>query len=279
MENIICAFDGLRFSESTKEYAIFLAKLHNAHLVGVFLDDFTRRGYKVYETVVLKGTPIEQLKELNEIDKETRKLSVEKFERACQEAGLNYSVHRDPNFAIRELLHESVFADLMVINYHETFSNRTEEPPTHIIDDLLSDVQCPVFLVPNKYNSIEKLLLLYDGKPSSVHAIKMFSYLLPNLKHLETNVISVKPPKESHHMPDNRLVKEFMKRHFPKADYTVLSGYPEEEIVQSLRIYGGNSLVVCGAYRRSAISMFFNQSIADTLMREVKMPLFIAHNK
>ncbi|SMO65942.1 universal stress protein [Solitalea koreensis] len=279
MEKIIAAFDGLRFSDSTNRYAIDLAKQHRAHLVGVFLDDFTRRGYSVYETVLLKGVPVEKLKDFNEKDKESRVQSVAKFESACREAGLNYSVHHDANLAIRELLHESVFADLLVIDFHETFNNREEVPPTHFITDLLSDVQCPVLLVPNKYKSIEKLLLLYDGRPSSVYAIKMFSYLLPNLKHVETKVITVKSESVSHHVPDNKLVKEFMKRHFPNADYTVLNGYPETEIVQSLRTEGEHSLVVCGAYRRSAVSMFFNQSIADTLMREVKMPLFIAHNK
>ena len=102
---------------------------------------------------------------------------------------------------------------------------------------------------------------------------------MPNLKKLETKVITVKSENESYHVPDNRLVKEFMKRHFPEADYTVLKGYPEKEIIQNLQNVGEHGIVVCGAYRRNAISMFFNQSIADILMREVKMPLFIAHNK
>jgi len=41
MKKFIAAFDGLKFCESTSEYAISLAKQTRAHLVGVFLDDFT----------------------------------------------------------------------------------------------------------------------------------------------------------------------------------------------------------------------------------------------
>ena len=279
MKKIIAAFDCLRFSESTLEYSIFLSRQESAHLVGVFLDDFTRRGYNAYETVVKRGTPVEKLKELDETDEETKMLSIKKFEKACQQSGINYSVHHDFNFAIRDLLHESVFADILIINYNETFSNRTEPIPTHFITSLLSDIQCPVLLVPNQFKPVENLILLYDGKPSSVYAIKMFSYLFPSLKNLDTKVITVKSRKESLHIPDGRLAKEFMKRHFPDAHYKVLTGLPEVEIVLDLEKVEETTLVTCGAYRRNPISMFFNQSMADVLMSEIKAPLFIAHYK
>jgi len=120
---------------------------------------------------------------------------------------------------------------------------------------------------------------LYDGEPSSVHAIKMFSYLLPQLKHLDTEVISVKPESTTLHLPDNKLIKEFMKRHFPKAKYSVTKGWAEDEIVKHLKQVQENALVVLGAYRRGTVSRWFRESMADILMKEVKLPLFIAHNK
>ncbi|MNH41850.1 hypothetical protein D3C79_1034250 [compost metagenome] len=70
-----------------------------------------------------------------------------------------------------------------------------------------------------------------------------------------------------------------MKRHFPDANYTVLTGLPETEIVLNLESDEEITLVTCGAYRRNPVSMFFNQSMADVLMSEIKAPLFIAHNK
>jgi hypothetical protein len=139
-------------------------------------------------------------------------------------------------------------------------------------------VQCPVLLVPQKYKPIEKIILLYDGEPSSVQAIKMFSYLLPQLKVIETEVICVNAPTNTLHLPDNKLMKEFMKRHFPKAKFTVIKGWAEEEIIKSLKKTTENTLVVLGAYRRGNISRLFRQSMADILMKEVKFPLFIAHN-
>ena len=107
----------------------------------------------------------------------------------------------------------------------------------------------------------------------------MFSYLLPQLKHLDTEVISVNPEDSTLHMPGNKLMKEFMKRHYPTAKYTVMKGWAEQEIEKYLKKSPENSLVVLGAYRRGTVSRWFRESMADVLMKEVKLPLFIAHNK
>ena len=70
-----------------------------------------------------------------------------------------------------------------------------------------------------------------------------------------------------------------MKRHFPKAKYNVMKGLAEVEIVQHLKQQQKNALVGLGANRRGTISRWFRESMADTLMKEVRLPLFIAHNK
>jgi len=279
MKKIIAAFDGLKYSESTKDYAIYIAKQSNTHLVGVFMDDPIVTSYNIYELIVKEGASGEKLKKYKAKDNATRAKAAKKFEMACQAGGIEYTVHHDHNIAIQELKHESIYADLLIIDSNETLTHYTEKLPTRFIRDLLGDAQCPVLIVPKKYKPIQKIILLYDGEPSSVHAIKMFSYLLPQLKHLDTEVISVKPADATLHMPDNKLMKEFMKRHYPQAKYTVIKGLAEDEIVIRLKQEKENALVVLGAYRRGTVSRWFRESMADILMKEVKLPLFIAHNK
>lgn len=121
--------------------------------------------------------------------------------------------------------------------------------------------------------------MLYDAEPSSVYAIKMFSFMLQSLQHLPVEVISVKDVNNNFHLPDNKLMKEFIKWHFPKAPYTVLKGLAEAKIIKHLKGVKENSLIVLGAYGRGTVSRWFRTSMADTLMKEIKAPLFIAHNK
>jgi hypothetical protein len=279
MKKIIAALDGLKYSGNTAAYAISLTKETGSHLVGVFLDDFTYHSYKSYELV--RGNQISQEKQrrLDEKDAVARAKSVKDFEKACQKEGLHFSIHHDRSIALPELLHESIYADLLVIDSHETFTHYVENSPTHFISDLLQSVQSPVILVPGKYKPIEKIVLLFDGEPSSMHAIKMFCYNLPLLKELPAEVVTVKNPVQTSHMPDNKLMKEFMKRHFNNVSYKVIKGDAEEEIVKYLKSDTTNALVVLGAYRRGMVSRWFRPSMADLLMKEVSLPLFIAHIK
>lgn len=280
MKKFIAAFDGLKFSESTLDYAIFLAKNADTHLVSVFLEDFTRHSYTIADITKYEGEDFDHhMHDLNLKDREERNESVEKFEEACRNAGINYTIHRDRDVAIHELLHESVYADLLIINEDETLTRYEEPAPTRFIRDLLNDVQCPVVIVPSNYLPVDKIIMLYDGEPSSVYAVRMFSYLFESLKEFETQILTVKGREDSLHVPDNRLMKEFIKRHYPKAGYMVLKGEAEEQIVQFLSHEKKDPLVVLGAYRRNKLSRLFKPSMADYLLQHLKMPLFIAHNK
>ena len=214
MKKIIAAFDGLKFSESTRDYAVQLSKNADTHLYGIFLDDPTYTSYKIYELINSKGVSEGKLKELEAKDKSLRNIASRDFEETCKNAGLEFSVHHDKNIAIHELKHESIYADLLIIDSKETLTHYDEKLPTRFIRDLLTDVQCPVLLVPEKFIAIQKVILLFDGQPSSVYALKMFSYLLPQLKNLETEVISVNAPDDSLHLQDNKLMKEYMKQHY-----------------------------------------------------------------
>jgi nucleotide-binding universal stress UspA family protein len=208
-----------------------------------------------------------------------RTASVEQFETACSRSGVEHSIHHDRNIAIKELLHESIYADLLVISSRETLTHYNEKLPTRFIRDLLRNAQCPVLIVPPTFSSIDNLVLLFDGQPSSVHAIKMFSYCLDALKQYPTSILNVKEKDQSSHIPDNRLMKEFMRRHFPLAEFKVLKGDPGPAIVNYLEDKDPGSLIVLGAYGRNAASGWFRESMADILLKDLKVPLFIAHHK
>lgn len=278
MEKIIVAIDGLKYAESAVQYSVQLAQQSKAHLVGVLLDDITHHSYKAHELMGAGGSSEKILERLEETDQEMRKKASNAFETACQRASIDYSIHHRRYIALHELLHETIFADLLVVSRGETFTKYREKLPTRFIRDLLAEAQCPVLVVPENYKPIEKISFLYDGQSSSVYAIKMFSYIFPFLLHLPSEVISINNFGESLHLKDINLMKEFMKRHFPDASYTVLKGLAETQIINQLRDRE-NNVIILGAYNRGMVSRWLMQSMADTLMEELKAPLFIAHSK
>lgn len=279
MKKIIAVIDGLKYSDSATEYAVHVAKQTRSHLVGVFLDDFTYHSYKIYELVDGRGyVNEEKMDRLQKNDENARISATQKFSKACEDSGINYNVHHDRNIAIHELLHESVFADLLIIESKETFTHYEEKLPTRFVRELLSEVQCPVLVVPKRFTPYDKAVLLYDGQPASIYAIKTFSYLFAGVENLEVQIVSVKGIKDTLHVPDNQLMKEFTKRHFPQATFKVLRGDADYEIVKQLKDNNENMLVVLGAYNRGMVSRWFKPSMADILMEELNKPLFIAHH-
>lgn len=278
MKKIIAAFDGLNYSESTRDYALHYAKQINAHLVGVFMEDVTRHSYSVSEVTHYEGSFDEHVKRLDKKDKDHQNLSISLFEAQCRDAGISFNIHRDRNVALQELLHESIYADLMIIDRKETMSRHKEMPPTRFIRDLLSDIQCPVLIVPSSFKPVEKTGILYDGEPSSVFAVKMFNYLMNEDAEKSIEIIAAVKDGDTQ-LPDKFLIKEFVKQHHPAAEFVILKGEPESGIVNYLLQQKEEMMLVLGAYRRSRMSRVFRPSMADVLMSHLNYPLFIAHNK
>lgn len=278
MNKIVAAFDGLRFSKSNMQYATEIAKLFDSHLTGVFLDDRTYTSYKIYDLVFDQGISDVKMKKYRREDIKLRNQSAVEFSQYCRNEGIEFNVHHDRDVAINELLHESIFSDLLLISNEESFTHHQEKFPSRFIRDLLSDIQSPVLLTPDKYHKADKLIFLYDGDPASVYAIKMFNYLFDRYADLPAEILTIKSMESNLHLPEHKLMKEFMKQHYKHLEYTILKGIPEEEIVGHLKNEKKSFMVILGAYRRTMLSRWFRSSIADTLIRNFNVPIFIAHN-
>jgi len=277
MNKIIAAIDGLKPSNSTTSYAIELAKVNGAHLVAVFLDDFTYTSYKIYDLVKEEGGVIGSAKrKLDHKDLKTRTQSAVDFETSCQKAGISFSIHHDKGYALLDLVKESAFADLLIIDARETLRHYPEKTPTDFIRDLLAKSHCPVLVVPHLYKPVRQLVFLYDGEPSSVYALKLFHYVIPGLAAFKQKTIFVNSGGVGNHLPDDHLLKEWIKRHHESVEYIILPGDPEAAILDWLQRQTETSLVILGAYHRNQVSRWFRPSMADTLMKELRLPLFIA---
>lgn len=261
MKKIIVALDGLNFSASAAKYAAFLAASSKAGLTGVFLDD--------------EGVSGGRLKELKEKDEQIRKESVKEFEKICDQEKIKFKVRHDRNTALQELLTESIYADILVIDRKETFCQNEEKMPGSFLRSTLNNMECPALVVPSSFKAIHKLVFLYDGGPSSVHAFKAFCYLLNAFHGLSLEIVTVKQALNYPDLSGKYLLNEWVKKYFPTVAYKVLQGDPETAIVQYAKTQKSNSLFILGARQRGMLSHWFRESMADVLIQNVKAPLFI----
>jgi hypothetical protein len=280
MQKIIVAFDKLNFSESALQYAIYISQLTRAHLTGIFFDDPFYHEYSYLfdwdaEASAAGGVKIKNPKEQKG---HVAANAVKNFERKCRESSVKYSVHYEDNITADDLVKETIFADLLIISAHETLNIYSPMLPSSFIKTLLKHTYCPVLLAPQSFAPFESISVLYNGEPSSVLALKMFSYLFPGLDELKTKVISLKENGSVNQIPENDQMKNWMELHFSNIGYNVVMGKSEESLIEELHNERRGTLIIAGAYQRSDLSMWLHPSLADKLVQRLPHPIFIAHN-
>ncbi|MFN8321676.1 MAG: universal stress protein [Chitinophagales bacterium] len=275
-KKIIAAFDGTKYSEGAVKYAVEIAKTTNSLLVGVFIQDMRYVNLTYAYAWDQPFVDFANIEKAQADEKEKVDLNISLFKRTCEANGVNHKVHLDKGVPVQELLNESTFADLLLLDSHTTFFTFEEKGPSPFLRDLLTDSHCPVLILPHHYSAIEKAVLCYDGSPSSVYAIRMYSYLFTELSGLKTTVVTVNE-KSTNHLKEGWNFKDLVHTHFGNSDYVVLSGDAEKELIAYLKLNGQNSLVVMGAYGRNAISRLFHQSLSNQVIQELHVPVFITH--
>ncbi len=275
MKQITVALDGLNFSACAVKYAALLASSAKTNLTGIFLDDVVNHNYSIYDLLDDEGVSENKFKALNEKEDEKRKGSVKEFEKICRQANVKCLVRHDRNVALQELLKESIYTDLIILDRKETFFQSGKKNPSAFLKGFLADSECPVFIVPASFRAFDKLIFLYDGSPTSVRAVKAFGYLLNTFCHLPLEVVTVKQSADYPDLSGKYLMREWIKKYFAHAVYTTLSGDSESTIVKYVKTQKNDTLFILGARHRGTLSYWFRESMADVLIQKVQAPLFV----
>jgi nucleotide-binding universal stress UspA family protein len=272
MKKIIIAFDGENFSEAAFEFARKLQELKPILLTGVFLP---LSAYSdIWNYTGANGAAYAPIVEENETA--IIKKNIAKFEKHCQQNGINYRVHEDTgNFAIQELKKESIFADLLILGSETFFESLGTDAPNSYLQEALHDVKCPVLIVPEKFEFPKSIVLGYDGSEDAVYAIKQFAYLFPELCNRETLLVYANED-ETTDFPDKILIEELAARHFSNLTLCKLDFNPKK-FFSTWILEKQSVLLVSGSYSRSGLSQLVKKSFISEVMAQHELPIFIAH--
>lgn len=273
MKKILLAFDGINFSEGAFEFVKALNEKDKVLLTGVFLPQIDYSGIWSYTGGGIGGPLFMPLVE--DKDAKTVQKNIERFKALCIKNDIEFRVHKDSDdFALPELKEESRFADLLVMS-GETFYKKLEtEEPNDYLKEALHEVECPVIVVPEKFEFPQTNILAYDGNETSVYAIKQFAYLFPEFTDNPTVLVYVK--EKGNELPNEVQIEELAARHFSDLTLLRLQADPKKYL-SSFLLENKGAILVSGAFARSALSRSFKKSFVTETIREQSVPLFIAH--
>ncbi|MBY0479631.1 MAG: universal stress protein [Chitinophagaceae bacterium] len=272
MKKILLAFDGSHFSSGAFEFARQLHELEPVLVTGAFLPQAQTTNAWSYADGMTAPMFIPLA---DSMDDERLKASVEKFETLCQKNGMEYRVHEDRyDFALPELREETRFADLLIIG-SEVFYQQMGNTINEYLQDVLHTAECPVIVVPEKFEFPTSVILSYDGSSSSVYAIKQFSYVLPALSEKPAILVYAEDGGDNE-VPKQSNIEELAARHFKDLTLMKLDMPPEKYFSTWMENRKG-ALLVSGAFGRSGFSQLFKKSFIADIIANRHLPVFIAH--
>lgn len=273
MRKVLIAFDGVNYSEGACEFARLMNEQEKVMLVGLFLP---RIGFSMLLSRAGLGEAGEFLPWAKESETKVEE-NINRFESFCRAHQIHFQVHRnDAEFALPALEHETRFADLMIVGIQTYYEGPFYSNSEDYRDETLAHAQCPVILVPEKFEIPETNIIAYDGHDSSTYAMKQFSYLFPALA--ENKTIMVYANKDaSRGLPDSELLAELTSCHFPQTRTVKLDIDPRKYFATWLSEQK-KSILISGGFGRPELSRFFKKSFLQESIRAHNVPLFIAHS-
>ncbi|WP_153798379.1 universal stress protein [Foetidibacter luteolus] len=278
MEKILVAFDGVKLNMPALDFAAFLGRLTGSAVTGIFLETINDAERLSMEernkyNYLNPGIDEETVAYREKIDIVSHNILL--YKDACQSRGVRCNVHRNRAFPAQEIINESRYADVIVMDGETSFREKFEGSPTNFIKTVLKEAECPVIIAPETFDEINEIVFTYDASASSIFAIKQFTYLFPELKDKKITVLQVQEDDTTATLEKYNF-KEWLKKHYNLTVFEIIRGQAEAELFSYL-FKKKNTFIVMGAYGRSSISRLFSPSHADLLIKTLTHPFFIAH--
>lgn len=276
MKKIILIFNGSS-SANLLNFGCYIAGLTRARLIGIFPEEIEYDGAPGNIKSMVAST--DGLMDIDiSVDNHSERIAadIRHFQEMCERKGIHASVHTDSRFSISELVEESWFSDLIILDATPPEGLLTAFVHERLVKELIAFVECPVIVAPASFEEIEEVVFWYNGSASAAFAMKQFTYLLTVPEYIKAT-IAVTEKEELADAYDKRYIMEWLSRYYEYGDVVVLKEHPEKALFDYL-LRKKKVMVVTGAHGRAALYRFFQHSQLDLQLNTLPFPLFITHH-
>ncbi|RPE08075.1 universal stress protein [Chitinophaga lutea] len=277
MKKILFLADAQKFNAGTLDFASFLCRLQQSSLTGVFVESTGQDPHYavLHQDIVYGGvmvgieTPVEQLKE------ERIRKNIAFFENSCINRGLAFETRSISAHALEQVLLESRYADLILIDPAMCFDDISSTSPNTFVRKVLAQSECPAIIMPEHFTGLEEIIFAFDGSPSSVFAIRQFTLNFPQLAGKPVSVVTANAAKLVT-AEEKQKMQDWLERYYRHVSFHTIEGESRSGLLEYV-LGRENAMVIMGAYGRGTLSSFFSSSHADRLARYASKALFISH--
>ncbi|HEY2349598.1 MAG TPA: universal stress protein [Puia sp.] len=276
MEKILVVIDPLHSNKNLLDFALFIAQQTRVTITALFME--TAFSGNLMERD-LHGFPVAFAENKTAKNRLAIKAEMEEtlavFGRKCLDRSIPFVVHRDYGLPVDDIIAESRFADLMLIDAGVEFEKKSKQAPTGLVREILRKSECPVILSPTSVADIHEIIFCYDESPNAMHAIRQFTSLFPRFKDKKLVILEVTKDGKADRQAEKRL-NEWVGNHYAHFQHVIRSGMVRQILFDSM-FRKENIFIVMGSFGRSALSGFLKKATAEPLIKITTQPVFIAH--
>jgi nucleotide-binding universal stress UspA family protein len=272
IKRILVALSGTPYTPIAVQYAIELAKRHEASLSGVTILDLKRLDRT--GPVPLGGaSAAHALAEHRvEVTRERVEEAIGSFESTCRDAGIQSCVYRETGEVMEELISCWRYHDLTVFGLRGMFEYGVVANPDNFIVKLIATGVRPILAVPREYRPTRRVLIAYNGSMESAKAMKRFIQMNP-WPDVTIKIASF-GFKEDEAAELLANARAYCLAHGREVETESLPPYPTEGLLAHARHWDAD-LVVLGATGRSKIAKFILGDTVLHVMQSAEIPLFL----
>jgi hypothetical protein len=278
MEKVLIAVDSQYLNQNVVRFGCYLSNLTRSPLVGIFLEKPEVEAEVIYnqidedlysETLNIRDTTVEENTLI------CRQKNIDLFRELAWQENTGATIHLDKGVPLSELLDETRYADLLIIDAAISFSGMADDSPTTFVKNVLHDARCPVVIAPDNFEGIESIIFCYDRTISAFFAMKQFSYLFPVLKSKSIKVFCLHQQEELT-SAEMRKVTEWLSYHYNN-DVEWIIPADASEVLFDYLVERKNDFVVMGAYGKGLLTSFFTGDQEDEDIGTTAVPIFVSH--
>ncbi len=196
----------------------------------------------------------------------------------AKENGIRCEIYNDFRLTTQEVIKQTTFADLLILSYQIFIDHEHEQPASSLLYQILRGSKCPVMILPDDIQKIGNIIFTYDGKESSVFAIRSFSNLFAaQSKNKPVSILSVMQSPDDERIRDEKLLMNLIKQYFNDVGIQLLEGRSISNEISNFAHGVENPMIVMGAYGQSRIANILLPGMGKSLHTMSHLPLFISH--
>lgn len=274
IKRVLVGLAGTTYTPVAIERAVTLAQAYDAEVTGVTVLD-ARRVHSLGGAVPPPWEDADAIRDQRMAITESRIAeSIRDFEAVCQTANLKHRVVEESGDPFTKLVDLARYHDLMVFGLRSIFDYdfQVGDHESLLIRLVGAGVR-PLIAVSEKYRSISRVLIAYNGSMESAKAMKRFVQLRlwPGA---ELKIVTFHP-SENHAHELLQSAAEYCRAHGFRVCHQSNPGDPKVLLLAAATLWQAD-LIVMG---NGARSVFLRNVLGDTLLetlRNTQIPLFLA---